>query len=459
MGRRKISQLNKNAGFSLVELLISVTILAIIVIPLLHMFVTSSKINIKSRTTLRATTVAQDIMEGLKAYDIDELKAQFNNPTEGFYVINDSIIKGGMREDTAREEAEVGTGTDGTTNPGYYCFVLEGVTMQGSEYDALIMVDGRGYQTVDGTNGSHTANQANMGVDGVTPKAHNNDGFAAVTAIDESKDGVYAEKAEFAEEILERIRTTYKDEFEADGIEPADVTFKTSGLTVSRSYTVNISDGGTDTAGNPVADVEVKAVCECGYNGESRTVDVSDLIHDRYASFISGNYYFLYYPLYAAIDEEIEINNAADIPLNLTIAKQIYASEDSTDPYVLSDSQLNAAEKNYHICVNISGGSLNQTQIRTNLGTNLTNSKYLDGEGENSDLPGQVKFTYNNAVSKMNIFTLSGVRNTSLGAEGTDGELTEVIYDVTVEVYKAGAADKDFPQEDRMVSIDGSKNN
>jgi hypothetical protein len=56
----------------------------------------------------------------------------------------------------------------------------------------------------------------------------------------------------------------------------------------------------------------------------------------------------------------------------------------------------------------------------------------------------------------MNVFTLSGVRNTSLGAPGADNEITEVIYDVTVEVYQAGA---DFDSDSPMVSIDGSMNN
>ena len=40
--KEKGQQLNKNAGFSLLELLIAVTILAIITIPMLHMFVTSA---------------------------------------------------------------------------------------------------------------------------------------------------------------------------------------------------------------------------------------------------------------------------------------------------------------------------------------------------------------------------------------------------------------------------------
>jgi hypothetical protein len=443
-----------------VELLISVTILAIIVIPLMHVFLTSSKINIKSRKTLRATTVAQDIMEGLKAYDIDELKDQFNNPAEGFYVINDSIVKGGVGEDETREAAEVSTDADGNPNPGYYCFTMEGVTLQGSEYDALIKIDGRDYME----SGAHTANQNNTDATG-TPKAHNNGGFAAVSAIMEDEDGVYAEKSSFTETVLDMIRSDsdFQDAFSAAGVNPADVTFGLAGMTVSRYYTVDITDGGTDAEGNKIADVMITVEYQCSYNGvpsdgHPRTFYGVD--HVPYASFTSGNFYFLYYPLYEASEEIITVNNTANIPLNLTIAKQVYSSEDPTDPYVLSDAKLDAAEKNYQVIVDMYGGSLDQTKIRTNLGTNLTNSTYLTGEGETTDVPGQVKFKYNGAVTtSMNVFTLSGVRNTALGAAGADDEITEVIYDVTVEVYEAGAADKDFPEEDRMVSIDGSKNN
>jgi hypothetical protein len=139
----------------------------------------------------------------------------------------------------------------------------------------------------------------------------------------------------------------------------------------------------------------------------------------------------------------------------------VYSSVDDTDPFLLSDAKLNTAEKNYDVEVNIRGGSKDQTKIYTNLGTNLTNSTYLSGEGEPTDVPTQVTFKYNDAAAakSMDVFTLSGVRNTDLGAPGADNEITEVIYDVTVEVYQAGAADKGFSEEDRMVRIDGSMNN
>ena len=132
--KEKGQQLNKNAGFSLLELLIAVTILAIITIPMLHMFVTSARINGKSRITLRATVLAQDIVEGLKAYHIDEIQDQFNG-VEDFEMLNTSVIAGDCtyKEDVDREK------------PGKYYFVLKNAKLENSRFDVLISVDATGY--------------------------------------------------------------------------------------------------------------------------------------------------------------------------------------------------------------------------------------------------------------------------------------------------------------------------
>ena len=133
--RRK---LNKDAGFSLLELLIAVVILAIIVIPLLNLFLSSNKLNIKSRQTLRATTAAQDIMEGLKAYNMEEIRAQFDDPASGFYVIDSRMIKGGVKEEAPGK---------GNPTDGLYVFSMKELNMQGSKFDAKIEIDGRGYMS------------------------------------------------------------------------------------------------------------------------------------------------------------------------------------------------------------------------------------------------------------------------------------------------------------------------
>lgn len=62
-----------NKGFSLIELLIAVCILGIIVIPLLNSFVSSYRMNARSRQTLRATTLAQNEMEIFEKESIEDL--------------------------------------------------------------------------------------------------------------------------------------------------------------------------------------------------------------------------------------------------------------------------------------------------------------------------------------------------------------------------------------------------
>ncbi|GHV42029.1 hypothetical protein FACS189490_10100 [Clostridia bacterium] len=62
-------------GFSLLELLVAVIILVIIVMPILHTFVTSANISAKSRQTNELTREASNIMESLKAADVTVAQA------------------------------------------------------------------------------------------------------------------------------------------------------------------------------------------------------------------------------------------------------------------------------------------------------------------------------------------------------------------------------------------------
>lgn len=75
-----------NRGLSLIELLIAVTILGIIIVPVLHSFVTSYRVNAKSRETLRATTLAQNEMEIFEKEKMEDLKDRskfsYEPPTE-----------------------------------------------------------------------------------------------------------------------------------------------------------------------------------------------------------------------------------------------------------------------------------------------------------------------------------------------------------------------------------------
>ncbi len=68
-----------NKGFTLTEVLIAVAILSIAVVPMLANFVTSSKVNSKSKRTMNGTIVAQNIMEGISAYGVENTIIQLEN--------------------------------------------------------------------------------------------------------------------------------------------------------------------------------------------------------------------------------------------------------------------------------------------------------------------------------------------------------------------------------------------
>ncbi|MDE6606412.1 MAG: type II secretion system GspH family protein, partial [Lachnospiraceae bacterium] len=70
-----------NRGFTLLELLIAVLVLAIVIIPLLHSFVSSFRVNARSRETMRATTLAQNEMELFEKEKIEDL----TDPTKFTY--------------------------------------------------------------------------------------------------------------------------------------------------------------------------------------------------------------------------------------------------------------------------------------------------------------------------------------------------------------------------------------
>ncbi|MBO5484271.1 MAG: prepilin-type N-terminal cleavage/methylation domain-containing protein [Lachnospiraceae bacterium] len=83
---------NDKNGFTLVELIITIGILAIITMPLLHYFTDAGKKNAESRTRQNATVQAQDILENFK-----------NSP----YQLNDSAVVCAQDTDTTKWTVKV----------------------------------------------------------------------------------------------------------------------------------------------------------------------------------------------------------------------------------------------------------------------------------------------------------------------------------------------------------------
>lgn len=75
-GNKKLNQ--NNRGFTLIELIITVVILALVTAPFLSSFVTAGNTNVKSKRIQEANELSQYIIEKFKASDIDKLAAEYS---------------------------------------------------------------------------------------------------------------------------------------------------------------------------------------------------------------------------------------------------------------------------------------------------------------------------------------------------------------------------------------------
>lgn len=127
-------------GFSLVELIISIAILVIIMVPLMSNFIRSMQMNKKAEKYQVQSNLAASIMEGLKASTIEEIIKAFNGPKGSFDIIPNDINDIMRLELIAPDEykkKETGIYDEQATD--YYA--IHGVIAGGSAYDVFIRLD------------------------------------------------------------------------------------------------------------------------------------------------------------------------------------------------------------------------------------------------------------------------------------------------------------------------------
>ena len=112
-----IKKQNSDKGFSLVELIIVVSILAIAAIPLMRSMAMATRVNAKAQSMQNATSLAEHVMEDVKSSDIEAIV----NANGGF---------------DASGKCE-------------YTYPLKTAT-QGEQFDATVTIDISGYMTGDG---------------------------------------------------------------------------------------------------------------------------------------------------------------------------------------------------------------------------------------------------------------------------------------------------------------------
>jgi prepilin-type N-terminal cleavage/methylation domain-containing protein len=101
---------NADKGFTLVEVIIAVVILGIVFSPLLQNFIQSARLNKKAREELNATTMAQNIMEGMNAYSAEDIIKSLDSNTNGevLTILPSGTACGGHGEITPSTSATYG---------------------------------------------------------------------------------------------------------------------------------------------------------------------------------------------------------------------------------------------------------------------------------------------------------------------------------------------------------------
>ena len=93
---------NNNDGFTLVEILVAVAIVAIIVAPILKGITTSMKVNNKSDKIMNQTAVAQSVMEAISNESFESVARELDNSNT-----NDlTVLPKGMYEVTNPSKCE-----------------------------------------------------------------------------------------------------------------------------------------------------------------------------------------------------------------------------------------------------------------------------------------------------------------------------------------------------------------
>ncbi len=467
-------------GITLVELIVSIAILAIIVLPFLNSFVTAAKTNAKSRNQLNATHLAENIMEGIEKNSMRSLAYQFNYPSEGFDVADgfdmstngsnsqelllstnsggdivyssvvklenidseitddekDSHITSSIHKtDTTAtiNDTNKWSFIENTTSHKYY-FYMTNVKSGTKSYNALVTMDARADEATD-TDGN--VDEANSG----QKTKYNTTPIADLSAMDFDHDAIATDKITFKDLSTELTN----DSLVTGEILQSDVT-RTITIDIEKSTNTKVSVSYSykykykDANGN-------YAYKTFPAEGSAKKANYTSIIFDNTSDPLNNdlrNIYLFYYPWYTStgltaetVSDRIIINNKNKVNCTVNLVKQ------KTDG--LSD--LSGAEQKYKVLINVdennSGGtSKAYTTIASNFGNNLGNtSQEMSNE--------QTIYQYNSNGGEAQINRIEK-RNLTRDA------VTDRIYDVKVDVYESNIDISKLSTEKSVVSLTGS---
>ena|GEM_PF-6570352 len=427
-------RLNKK-GFSLIELLVAVCILAVAAIPMLRSFISSFYANAKARERLTAMMVAEDMMESMKGHKYEELASQFNAYRPGDSSSFTLFANDMVQDDTRMQVTPIGEG-DGIRVEFQN---LHAKSAADHKYDATLSLNAAMFREPN-------------------TLSYNSYPLVDIKTMSNVYDAYYFTESysNDIEEVIKTIKSIYPDQYGETN--SADLMAELSRLIVAVAEKKGtVTDDKGNTFDRIQAYVTVKYFLEDFSNNPvfEKKYPVYDNVDTASNGGTLRNFYVFYYPGYdlkpasfsigsdetkctlggggVRHDDTVVFFNKDDIPLAFYAVKQI---GDRT-------GNLNASELGYNPYVVIiqKGSGDMVTDVCSNLNVNLADESTLSG------------------INVSNNFNISRAGNPPADFnpfKGLAGESRDRLYRAYVEIFK----EKSYPafnREDRLAELDSTK--
>jgi prepilin-type N-terminal cleavage/methylation domain-containing protein len=375
-----------NKGFTLIEVLLSITILAILFLPALNSFVTIAKVNSKAEVEQRATTLANNILESLKTMSLEETATQFHG-AEQFDVLS-SNLNGFTNGYTMKSYAEQGYGEYmlsgynyipadmaylGNTNRKLFYFAMKDVVDHGITFDAFITLNTAVYS--DTTKYNDTMNNYIM------PRLLEiNDNTMAVIDLDNSMDDQAI--SDFV--LIRSTYLTYLANQPIPTVKPGDptpvptpapptITEAEMKENTKKDITINLSKDAVKNRINVVCQVTYTCNIDLNDDGVVETISPSEVYSGSFpiptTSAEEGNLYLFYTPSIFTNRDTININNNGS-KVNFYIANQ---TEGTTSTLTVNKNNTNSGSTT--VFTNYQSTLINNLIVDKN---NLYSKKQMD---------------------------------------------------------------------------------
>ena len=433
-----------NRGMSLVEVIISITILSIVVVPTLQALTSAMTYNARARRRQELTLSGESIMESFKGYDIETLKLMFDSsytPGAGYDgpVIEshgDGKVKyAGMNEKVFNGSATGGTYSLAVDPAGVCTFGIDGLTTEtGRQYNVQINAEPASPESL-----FHVVNMKNSDVN-VQCDIEWNEKIGGTSidqaAFDDLINNYYSElvscmdakvqntqPSDYAvgEELNEHIDTFLKTKGNLNigniVIHDRVLEFEigSTGITTKVTYNYYVSNvpyykpvhppGMIDEYEGAAPPVTIGGTLQYlsrfpegdnTYKTITKTVDTVSMVS---ALAVDDNVYLYYYPNYDMQDDKVVINNNSGVALNCYLIKQRAGNVSETwtttheQGYKVKVDKQGGNDVNLYHNLNENVGKPSSTVPNPEIATNFTNGSTHQGENlaEVLDAGGNIK--------------------------------------------------------------------